>query len=136
MFKIKKIHPMFTGVVTTATRFVGDQHYKTESGILYDTRKMDGMMNPLQRVVSVGNMVKDLKEGDIVCIDFSRYAIADHRPGKIENNVETDQLGYKYSFPVVNIDGQECLFLQNNDITYYMCPEQGDCEIDDGGLLQ
>ena len=136
MFKIKKIHPMFTGVVTTATRFVGDQHYKTESGILYDTRKMDGMMNPLQRVVSVGNMVKDLKEGDIVCIDFSRYAIPDHRPGKIENNVETDQLGYKYSFPVVNIDGQECLFLQNNDITYYMCPEQGDCEIDDGGLLQ
>lgn len=136
MFKINKIHPMFSGVVTTATRYKGDQHAQTESGLLIDTRKLDGMMNPYQVVLSVGGLEHTLKEGDIVCINFSRYVVPEHRPGKIENNIESDDLSYSYRFPSVTVNGQECLFLQSNDIEYYMRPSEGDCEIDDGGLLQ
>ena len=135
MLKIKKIHPMFTGVLTTSTRYKGEQ-FMEKNGLILDTRKLDGMANPMQRVVAVGDSVRELKEGDIVCINFSRYVVPDHRPGKIENNIEHDNLGYKYVMPVVEMGGQEYYLLQANDISYYMRPSEGDCEIDGGGLLQ
>jgi hypothetical protein len=122
---------MFTGVVTTARRYVGDT--TTKGGLLLDTTKMEGTMNPFQWVVSVGPMVKDLKEGDIVSINFKRYAKAQHLPGAIENNVQSDNLSVVYDIPMINIDGVEYLYLQNNDIEFVVEEYDG---IDEGGLLQ
>ena len=130
-FRIKKVRPMFTGVVTTARRYVGDT--TTKGGLLLDTTKMEGTMNPFQWVVSVGPMVKDLKEGDIVSINFKRYAKAQHLPGAIENNVQSDNLSVVYDIPMINIDDVEYLYLQNSDIEFVVEDYDG---IDEGGLLQ
>lgn len=131
-FKIKKVRPLFTGVVTTAKRYVGE--LKTASGLLIDTTRMEGGLNPYQTVISVGQMCHDVKEGDVVKINFKRYAKAKHVPGAIDdsNNIQADDFTVTYEIPMINLDGQECLFIQTNDIEYVV----DDYEVDEGGLLQ
>lgn len=133
MFKVKAVRPLFTGVITTAKKFVGDQATKKGS-VIVDTRKMDGTLNYYQTVVSVGSTVRDLKEGDIVKINFSRYAKAKHTPGAIDEaqNKQFDNLGWDYEIPIIVIDDIEYLFLQDRDIEYIVT----DYEVDEGGLLQ
>lgn len=131
--KIKKIHPMFTSVVTTANRYVGDQ-YEEKNGLIIDTRKMDGALNNFQTVLAVGPHAGEVKPGDVVYLNFNRYALVKHTPGKLEDNIETDNMSYTYQIPMVDIDGQKCLRVQVNDIEYFM--EPGDYEVDEGGLFQ
>ena len=124
---------MFTGVIVTAQKYVGD--VKTAGGLLLDTRRMDGGLNPYQTVISVGNMCKDiLKEGDVVKINFKRYAKAKHTPGAIDEaeNKQFDNMSISYEIPMVVIDGIEYLYIQSNDIEYVV----DDYEVDEGGLLQ
>ncbi len=132
-FTIKKVRPLFTGVITTAKRYVGMQSAKKGSLIL-DTRKMDGSMNPYQIVYSVGGTVRDIKEGDVVKINFARYAKAKHTPGAIDEaeNVQSDNLGWTYEIPVIIINDIEYLFIQDRDIEYVV----EDYDVDEGGLLQ
>lgn len=130
MFKIKKVRPLFTGVITTATKY--KDVMTTNGGLIIDTTKMEGSLNPYQTVVAVGDMVRGLSVGDIVKINFNRYARAKHIPGKIEDNVQSDNLVVTYEIPMVPIDGQEYLFIQHNDIEYVV----EDYEVDEGGLLQ
>lgn len=132
MFKILKVKPLFTGIVTTSTKYVGD--VTTAGGLLVDTTRMSGSLNPYQRVISVGDMCKDIEEGDIVKINFKRYAKAKHTPGAIDEaqNKQFDNMTVTYEIPMINLDGQECLFLQSNDIEYIVTKY----EVDEGGLLQ
>lgn len=132
MFKIKKVRPLFTGIITTAQKYVGE--VTTAGGLLLDTTRMSGSLNPYQTVVSVGEMCKDIKEGDVVKINFKRYAKAQHLPGAIDEaqNKQFDNMSITYEIPMINLDGQECLFLQSNDIEYVVT----DYEVDEGGLLQ
>lgn len=132
MFKIKKVRPLFTGIVTTAKKYVGET--TTAGGILIDTTRMEGSMNPYQTVIAVGAMNKDIKEGDIVKINFKRYEKAKHVPGAIDEstNTQSDNLSKVYEIPMIVMNDQEYLFLQSNDIEYVV----EDYEVDEGGLLQ
>lgn len=132
MFKIKKVKPLFTGIVTTATKYVGD--ITTAGGLLVDTTRMSGSLNPFQTVISVGDMCRDIKEGDVVKINFKRYAKAKHTPGAIDEaqNKQFDNMSITYEIPMITLDERDCLFLQSNDIEYVVT----DYEVDEGGLLQ
>ena len=123
---------MFTGVVTTAKKYIGDT--TTAGGLILDLSKREGGLNPYQTVISVGDMCKDLKEGDIVKLNFKRYAKAKHVPGAIDEaeNKQFDNMSITYEIPMIVLDGQECLFMQSNDIEYVV----EDYEVDEGGLLQ
>lgn len=131
MFEIKKVRPLFTGIVTTAKRYVGES--VIGSGII-DTTKMDGMLNPYQTVISVGSMCKDIQEGNIVKLNFKRYAKAKHAPGAIDaaENKQFDNMSITYELPTIVINGEECLFMQSNDVEYIV----EDYVVDEGGLLQ
>lgn len=130
-FKIKKIKPLFTMVVTTAVRYKGNKCAE-KSGLIVDTSKLDGSMNPIQTVVAVGSTVQGIKEGDVVKINFARYTVARHIPGKIEDNVQSDNLTSYVDIPYVEIDGKQYLKLQNNDIEFVI----EDFDVDEGGLFQ
>ena len=123
---------MFTGVVTTAMKYVSD--VTNDSGLILPS-KMEGQLNYYQWVVAVGDMVTGLKKGDIVRINFKRYAIAQHTPGMIDAdvNIQHDNMSVKYEIPMVTMDGKDYLFLQNNDIEYIVTDYSG---VDEGGLLQ
>ena len=132
-FVIKKVRPLFTGVIVTAKKYVGEQAAK-KGGLIIDTRKMDGRLNPYQTVVSVGSTVRDVNEGDVVKINFSRYALAQHRPGKVDaaENVQDDDVNWVYEIPKITIEDVDYLFIQDRDIEYIV----EDYEVDEGGLLQ
>lgn len=132
-FEIKKVRPLFTGVITTAMKYVGQQMTKKGSLIL-DTRKMDGSLNPYQTVYAVGGTVRDIKEGDVVKINFSRYAKARHTPGAIDEaeNKQFDNLSWDYEIPVITINDVQYLFIQDRDIEYVVT----EYDVDEGGLLQ
>ena len=132
-FVIKKVRPLFTGVIVTAKKYVGEQAAK-KGGLIIDTRKMDGRLNPYQTVVSIGSTVRDVKEGDVVKINFSRYALAQHRPGKVDaaENVQDDDVNWVYEIPKITIEDVDYLFIQDRDIEYVV----EEYEVDEGGLLQ
>lgn len=134
MFKIKTVHPTFTGIITTAVTYKGDM--KTANGLILDTTRMEGTLNTYQTVIAVGTTVQGIEPGDVVKINFNRYAKAQHTKGNLDaaNNKVTDNMSMTYEIPMVVLDEKECLLIQNNDIEYYMKP--GDYEVDEGGLLQ
>lgn len=130
MFKIKKVRPLFTGIITTANKYVGEQ--TTAGGLIIDATKITNSLNEYQTVISVGNMVKDIEPGNIVKLNLKRYKVGKHIPGSIENNIQSDNLNAVYEVPMVVLDDKECLFIQSNDIEYVV----EDYEVDEGGLLQ
>ena len=124
---------MFTSVITTAKTYVGDQHADV-GGLILDTRKLDGGLNTFQTVIAVGTTVSGVKEGDIVKVNFKRYAKANHVPGAIDEaeHKMMDNLSISYEIPMIVIDDEECLLLQNNDIEYVI----EEYEADESGLIQ
>ena len=75
-----------------------------------------------------------VKEGDIVKINFSRFAKAKHTPGAVDEaaNKQFDNLSWDYEIPVIIIEDTEYLFIQDRDIEYVV----EEYEVDEGGLLQ
>lgn len=132
MFKIKKVKPLFTNIVTTAITYKGE--VTTNGGLILDTTKLEGSMNPYQTVVAIGTAVHSVKEGDVVKINFKRYVRARHVPGAIDaaENKQSDNYSQYCEFPMVVINDQEYLLLQENDIEY-VCEEYS---VDEGGLFQ
>lgn len=130
-FRIKKVRPLFTGVITTANTYVGD--VTTSSGLI-DVRKSEGSLNNFQTVVSVGKMVTDVKPGDIVFLNFKRYKMVKHLPGALgEDNIQKDEMNASYDIPSIIIDDKRHLFLQSNDIEFVVEEYDG---VEAGGLLQ
>lgn len=130
MFNIKKVRPLFTGIVTTAKRYVTES--TTKGGIILDVTKATGALNIYQTVIAVGSMVKDIKEGDVVKINYKRYLVPIQVPGKIEDNVQSSNIKGTYEIPMIELNDEKCLFLQSNDIEYVV----EEYEVDEGGLLQ
>ena len=131
-FNIKKVRPLFTGVITTANTYVGE--VTAPGGLILDVTKREGSLNNFQTVVSVGKMVTDVKPGDIVCLNFKRYTAVKHLPGTIgEDNLQSDNMVANYEIPQIVLNGVPHLFIQNNDIEFVVEDFDG---VDDGGLLQ
>lgn len=112
--KLIKIKPMFTGVVTTMWTEAQDV---IENNLL-DTTKQQGSIKMYQKVLAVGPSVSGIKEGDLVCINPMRYAVRQHKEGSLKDGVITDNPVLTYNFRILEIDGQDCLYLQNNDIEF------------------
>ena len=134
-FRIKDIKPMFSAVITTACRYVGET--KTEGGLI-DVSKRDGDLNPFQTVFAVGDITAQttgMKKGDIVKLNFKRYAKAQHVPGAIDEaqNKQFDKMSITYELPTIEINGVIYLQMQSNDVEYIVTDYDG---IEAGGLLQ
>jgi co-chaperonin GroES (HSP10) len=114
MLVIKKVKPLYNSIITTMDVYTDDI---TVNGII-DTTKQAGSLKEYQKVLAVGSFVKDIKVGDIVCINPTRYAIKKHEPGSLKDGVITDNPVIKYNFNTINIDGKDCLFLQDRDIDF------------------
>lgn len=114
MLRINKVKPMFTSIVTTMEVYNQD----IISNGLIDGNKRQGMLKEYQTVLAVGSSVRDIKEGDLVCINPSRFAVRKHEAGSLKNNVITDNPVVTYNFDVIEIGGKQCLLLQDRDINF------------------
>lgn len=115
MLKVKKIRPMFTALITTMDKYEHDE--KTGGGLI-DVTKQQGGLKEYQTVLAVGSSVRDIKVGDLVCVNPTRFAVKQHKAGTLRDGVVTDNPVVKYNFDVVEMDGKQCLLLQDRDIDF------------------
>ena len=115
MINIKKIRPMFTALVTTMNKYEEDA--VNSSGII-EANKQQGGLKEYQEVLAVGDSVRGIKVGDLVCINPTRFGVKKHRDGSLKDGVITDNPIITYNFDVVVIDGKQCLLLQDRDIEF------------------
>ena len=111
---IKKIKPMFNGIVTTMNKY-GKEFLKGTTMI--DPTKSD-TVKEYQTVVAVGPIVRDIEVGDVVYINPKRYAVKQHKEGTMADGVVKDNPVIGYNFDIVEIDGVPHLYLQDNDIKF------------------
>ena len=114
MLKIKKIKPMFTALITSMDKYEQD----VTTGGLINVTKMQGGLKEYQTVLAVGDLVRGIKVGDLVCINPTRFAVKKHREGSLKDGVITDNPVTTYNFDIVEMDGRQCLLLQDRDIEF------------------
>lgn len=115
MLKVKKIKPLFTSIITTMEKYTED--VKTASGLI-DTTKQQGGLKEYQTVLAVGCSVRDIKVGDLVCVNPTRFAVKKHQAGSLKDGIVTDNPTVTYNFDVVEMDEKQCLLLQDRDIDF------------------
>ena len=112
---IKKIKPMFNGLITTMNRY--EQDVKVKGTDLIDSSKSNAVKE-YQTVVAVGPMVRGIEVGDIVFINPNRYAVMKHKAGSLQDGVIKDNPVIGYNFDIVEIEGVNHLYLQDSDIKF------------------
>lgn len=106
---------MFTALITTMDKY---EHDVTTRGGLIDTTKQQGGLKEYQTVLAVGSSVRDIKVGDIVCVNPTRFAVRKHQAGTLKDGIVADNPITTYNFDVVEMDGKQCLLLQDRDIDF------------------
>lgn len=79
MLKLREIKPMFSQVLVTENLYGWDD--KDESGIIV---KRKGDIKQYQTVIAVGDDVKYVKPGDVVSINFYKYAEFKEDPNSLK----------------------------------------------------
>ena len=115
MLKVKKIKPMFTALITTMDKY---EHDVRMNGGLIDVSKREGSLKEYQRVLAVGDSVRGIKVGDLVWVNPTRFGVKKHQEGSLKDGVVTDNPIITYNFDVVEMDGKQCLLLQDRDIDF------------------
>lgn len=114
MVKLKQIKPMFNRIITTMNTYEKDQY----NGSLIDSTKTKGSLKEYQKVIAVGTTVRDIKEGDLVCIDPTRYMVTKHRDKSLQNNIVGDDVAVGFKFNTIKLNDEECLVLFDQDISF------------------
>lgn len=112
---IKKVKPMFNGLITTMNKYGSDVKVKGSS--LVDVSKAD-TVKEYQTVVAIGPMVRGIEVGDVVFINPKRYAVMKHKPGSLQDGVIKDNPVIGYNFDVVEINGVSHLYIQDSDVKF------------------
>lgn len=120
---IKKVKPMFNGLITTMNRY--SSNIKVKGTELIDTSKSNSIKE-YQTVVAVGSTVRGIEVGDTVFINPKRYAVMKHKAGTLEDGVIKDNPVIGYNFDIVDINGVEHLYLQDSDIKFIAEVEEFD----------
>lgn len=115
MIKVKKIKPMFTSLITTMDLYETDG--KTLGGLI-DSTKQRGTVKEYQKVVAIGDTVRCIKVGDLVCIDPTRFAVRKNPDNSIRNDVEGGNPVLEYRFDIIELDGKSHLLLQDRDVQF------------------
>lgn len=113
--KLKKIKPLYTRIVTTMDMYVEDQA-TSPSGII-DVSKLKKGIKEYQTVIAVGTAVRNVKEGDIVCINPDRYAVRQFKENSLKNDIMENAIT-KYNFNVVNLNDVDYLLLDEADVEF------------------
>lgn len=115
MLIVKKIKPMFTSLITTMDKY--EEEVKTADGLV-DTTKQVGGLKEYQKVLAIGDSVRGIKVGDLVCVNPARFAVRKHQAGSLKDGIVTDNPVTTYNFDVIEMDGEQCLLLQDRDIDF------------------
>lgn len=120
MLKVKSIKPLFTGVLTTANKY---ETTSTKNGIIISAKQTEGHIKEYQTVVKVGSSVREIKPGDIVLINPSRYLRKKFDENSIRDDFDKNPT-IEINIPTVVIDDKEYFLIEDRDVAYII----DDCE--------
>lgn len=114
---IKKIKPMFTKILVTKNMY-DDVTYIPGTQIIDSTKLKQGVKE-YQTVVAVGDSVREVKVGDLICINPINYAVKKYKKDDMHDNLEeySNQI-IGYAFPEIELDGKPYLYLDIRDIDF------------------
>lgn len=115
VMNITKIKPMANHIVTTMDIYTVDD--ATTSGIV-DTSILKMSVKEHQTVLAVGPMVRDIKVGDLVKINPSRYRVVKQKRNSIKDDMEEYAEAAEYKFRFVELDHRKYLFIYDSDVEY------------------
>ena len=111
MLKIKKIRPLFTKVITTASVFEEDD---VRNGVILNPK---GTVKPFQKVVEVGSMVRGVKVGELIMINPAAYIKKRYSDNSIREDI-VDNPTVKVDIPTVEIGGVQHFMIDERDIEF------------------
>lgn len=120
MLKVKSIKPLFTGVLTTANKY---ETTSTKNGIIVSAKQTEGQIKEYQTVVKVGSSVREIKPGDIVLINPSRYLRKKFDENSIRDDFDKNPT-IEINIPTVVINDKEYFLIEDRDVAYII----DDCE--------
>lgn len=117
MFKVNNIKPLFTKIVTTADLYTED---KTENGLILKTK---GTLKEYQKVLRVGDAVRNIKEGDIILLDFTKYMVKDKKsPDSLRDDfIEST---YHLEIPQAIMADNDVLIIDSSSVVYIVEGEE------------
>lgn len=114
--KISNVRPLANKVITTMDKYDID----IKHGDLIDISKVRGTIKEYQKVIAVGPMVHNIKEGDTVLINPAAYGrpkqVKDRNNGSLAQDVEGYHVEMEYNFPTIQLNGVDHLFITDRDI--------------------
>lgn len=113
MLKIKEIKPLTNKVLTTCELYEG-----IDNNDIIDSSKEEGAIREYQTVIACGPMVRDVKVGDLVVINPTRYQVMKHKEGSLKDGIITDNPVIGYNFPILEIDDEPRLYIYDSDIDF------------------
>ena len=103
---------MFNKIITTA-EFTEEL---TESGIITNTKKS---VDEFQTVIAVGDSVRSIKVGDVVCVDPNRYAVRKYKKDSVKADIEEyANTIIDYEIPLIILDGVKHLMIMDSDVLF------------------
>lgn len=120
MLKVKSIKPLFTGVLTTANKY---ETTSTKNGIIVSAKQTEGQIKEYQTVIKVGSSVREIKPGDIVLINPSRYLRKKFDENSIRDDFDKNPT-IEINIPTVVINDKEYFLIEDRDVAYII----DDCE--------
>lgn len=120
MLKVKSIKPLFTGVLTTANKY---ETTSTKNGIIISAKQTEGHIKEYQTVVKVGSSVREIKPGDTVLINPSRYLRKKFDENSIRDDFDKNPT-IEINIPTVVINDKEYFLIEDRDVAYII----DDCE--------
>lgn len=116
---LKKVRPIFNGILITANI---EELAEPQIGKIINPDAIRRSVKLVQTVVAVGESVRAVKPGDVVYMNYDRYAV---RKYKDENNGLKEEMAefYKmgiiaYQFNEIIIDGVPHLLVFENDVRF------------------
>ena len=113
MLKVKSIRPVYTRLITTANRYTESQ----KVGSILDANKLEGRYKEYQTVVKVGSSVREVKEGDIVLIDPSRYMKRKYNDNSLREDFVENPI-VEINIPTVTMNDTDYFMIEERDIAY------------------
>lgn len=138
---IKAIQPRFNYIITTAD-YTDLTQSAQKHALIYtiDGKKFEkemeansmlsigeygGGLHSFQRVIAVGSFVKDIKVGDIVKINLTKYAQMKYEEGSIKGSIQDMNSVISYNVPKIKLNGVEYLKLADNDVDFIVTDYEG-----------
>ena len=119
MLRVKDIRPVYTRLITTANKYEETQM----NGNLIDVNKMEGRYKEYQTVVRVGSAVREVKEGDVVLIDPSRYMKRKFSDNSLREDFVENPI-VEINIPTVTMNDEDYFMIEERDIAYVIADSE------------